>query len=367
MGPRCALPAPGIRRSRANSTLKTARTGVNLLVNRFKHIIAAASFLIAALPLPAFAMTLEGPVNHAVQLFDRGQFHEAEITLTDLQKREPGNAPVAYYLGRIALHQGHAERAMRHLYRAVTLNGDNAAYHYWLGRAYGELAKHANLFKRPYYATKTKDEFEKALAVDPKFIYARVALVMYTLKAPGFLGGSRQEAEQNAAIVAKQNPVAGYRAYGLIDEQDEKYSHAQKLYEKAISEAPDHPRPYRWLAGVYRLQRKYDKAFQIYKDRIRQPQSEWLARYDYAATALEAGQRLQEAEKMLRAYLLHGSAPEEPSVADAHRLLGEVLKKQGKPQQAATEFRRSRQALQGRPDARMALQAMRASAYAKQR
>jgi tetratricopeptide (TPR) repeat protein len=336
-------------------------------VNRFKHSIAVVSFLVAALPLPAFAMTLDGTVNHAVQLFDRGRFHEAEVGLNDLQKREPGSAPVAYYLGRIALHQGHAEKAMRHLYRAVTLDGDNAAYHYWLGRAYGELAKNANLFKRPYYATKTKDEFEQALAVDPKFVYARVALVMYTLKAPGFLGGSRQEAEQNAAIVAKQNPVAGYRAYGLIDEQDKNYAHAQKLYEKAISEAPDHPRPYRWLAGVYRLQRKYDKAFQVYKDRISQPQSDWVARYDYASTALEAGQHLPQAEKLLRAYLLRGSAPEEPSVADAHRLLGELLKKQGKLKQAEREFRRSRQALNGRPDAEVALRAMHTPAYPKQR
>lgn len=319
------------------------------------YLICFVLLLLSTLPVAGFGKTVSGPLARAIKLFEQGQFQTAQGDLKGILARDPNNAAAAYYFGRIALHEGDADSAMQHLFRAANLNADNAQYHYWLGRAYGELAKHANLFKRPYYAVKTKDEFKLALAKDPRNVFARVALVMYTLKAPGFLGGSRQEAEQNAAIVAKQNAVAGYRAYGLIDEQDENYAHAEMLYKKAVSAAPMSSRPYRWLAGVYRLQGQYDKAFKVYQQRI-QSHSDWFAHYAFAATALEAGQRLLQAEQLLRAYIRHGSAPEEPSLAEAHHLLGELLTHLGKRQEAQREFELAMNSSADRSYARSPLQ-----------
>ena len=300
-------------------------------------------------------------MNTAIQSFEQGRFMHALSGFFGLQDREPNNGLIAYYLGRIALHEGNIEVAADQLSRAVDLDHTNGNYHYWLGRAYGDLATHANIFKRAYYAKKTKEEFQKTLTLDPAHIFARVALVMYELRAPGFLGGSREQAEQNAAIAARHNAIAGYRAYGLIYEQDKDYERAIKIYEKAVADAPHNFRPYRWLAGAYRLQRKYDKAFQVYKLRINQPHPDWFAYYDFAATAVESGKQLQNAEYLLKAYITHGSSPEEPSISKAHQLLGEVLQKQRKKKEAAREFRAAREMTKEQTNATAMLSANRSS------
>jgi len=313
--------------------------------------------LFLAPPAAAAAPTLPPPLQKAVSLFEQGRFDAAQTRL----EGRTDSAVAAYYLGRIALRRFDPYQAVDLLSRAVKGDGDNADYHYWLGRAYGRLAKRANIFQRAYYAGKTKDEFQRAVTLDPHHLFARVALLMYDLKAPGFLGGSRKEAEHQAEVVARQNPVAGLRARGLIHEQDEHFGKALADYRRAAKMAPAHDRPHRWLAGLQRRLGHFDKAFAIYERRMERKNPDWAARVGYARTALAADEHLEQAERHLRAYIAHNPGPEQPARAEARFLLGKVLQKEGRLRPALEAFRTALREAPHHPKARDALEAVRAS------
>ena len=106
---------------------------------------------------------------------------------------------------------------------------DDAAAHYRRGVELGEAAEKANIFRRASLARQTRIEFEQAVALDPNFIDARVALVEYYLRAPHFLGGSEQKAIAQAHEIMKRDAAEGHRAFAQI------YEH-QKQHDKAVTE-----------------------------------------------------------------------------------------------------------------------------------
>src|SRR5690606_26237095 len=55
----------------------------------------------------------------------------------------------------------------------------------WAGRAYGRQAIEASLFTQPKWAGRTRDAWEKAVALDPELLDARFDLIQYYLQAPG--------------------------------------------------------------------------------------------------------------------------------------------------------------------------------------
>src|ERR1700736_2778507 len=75
------------------------------------------------------------------------------------------------------------------LQRAVAQDPNNAAAHFLLGVAYGNLAQKANVFRRTSLARHTRDELEHAVELDPNHLEARWGLVQYYALAPGYLGG----------------------------------------------------------------------------------------------------------------------------------------------------------------------------------
>lgn len=321
---------------------------------------ALLPFLLFA-AFPVHPQPQSGPLDGAREHFRAGRFDQAQDRLREVRRQGPDKAEAAYLLGRIALHRHREAKAADRLQEAVSLKEKEARYHYWLGRAYGERAKHTNIFQRAYYATQTKKQFEKALEADPGHLHARVALVMYTLRAPGFLGGSRQEAEAQTREVARRSRIAGLRCRGLLLEQVGKPRRALALYRKAVEEAPESHRPHRWLAGLLREMDRHEEAFAVYERRMGASSPDWAAYYEHARTALETGKNLERAEQALRTYLDHGSAPEYPARSDARFLLGQVLKEQGRGQEARAAFRRALRLAPDHPQADEAREHVKAS------
>lgn len=308
-------------------------------IGMMKRISRILPVFFALCLLPTTALAESDSLDRARTLFQAGDFDQARTQLAEVRSEAGDRTEALYYLGRIALHNHERAKAVDLLQKAVDKDSQQAAYHYWLGRAYGERAKHANVFQRAYFAGKTKEHFEKAVDADPDHIHARVALVMYTLRAPRVLGGSREEAETQAEAVAQRNRVAGLRARGLLHEQAGNPGKALALYRKATEIAPERDRPHRWLAGLLREQGRYEEALAVYEDRMNADQPDRAALYEFARTAEETGRRLTEAEESLQAYLEQGSAPEHPSRADALVMLGQVLEAQGRIGRARTALR----------------------------
>lgn len=320
-------------------------------LRRIRTLPAVALMLLA---LPAHS----DPLEEARSLFRDGQFAQAKTRLAAVDEGGPGRAESLYYRGRIALHNHERGRAVDLLDKAVSRQPDRADFHYWLGRAYGERARHANIFKRVYFALQTKDQFRKAVAADPDHLHSRVALVMYYLRAPGFMGGSREEAEHQVEEVARRNRVAGLLARGMLFEETDRPDRALALYRQATEQAPQHDRPYRWLGRLLREEGRYREAFAVYADRMQAEEPDWAAYYEFALTAYRSGQLLEQAQHRLRRYLDHGSAPEHPSRADALILLGQILEKQERTRQARMAFHDALEQAPHHPEAAEARAAM---------
>src|SRR2546426_11586234 len=70
--------------------------------------------------------------------------------------------------GRAAISRGDDDAAIEILERAVAQSPRSAEAHYYLANAYGSKAQNSGMFGAATYGSKVKDEFEKAVALDPK-------------------------------------------------------------------------------------------------------------------------------------------------------------------------------------------------------
>ncbi len=120
--------------------------------------------------------------------------------------------------GRSALDRGDPQTAVNLLQKVVAQNPRDAGTHYLLGVAYGYLAEKADIFRQASLARHTRDEFERAVRIDPDNLDARFALVEFYSMAPRFLGGSRQKALQQAEEIRKRDPKAGESAFAFLDD-----------------------------------------------------------------------------------------------------------------------------------------------------
>src|SRR5205085_11573945 len=94
------------------------------------------------------------------------------------------DAEALVVMGKIALAQNEAEKAQEYLLKAVELKPNSAAAHLWLGNAYGSEAQTASMFKQASLAGKTRDEFERAVELDPNYVDARLGLLDSYTMAP---------------------------------------------------------------------------------------------------------------------------------------------------------------------------------------
>ncbi|MGE0821325.1 MAG: tetratricopeptide repeat protein [Candidatus Binatia bacterium] len=118
-------------------------------------------------------------------------------------------APLLFARGQEALQAGQYETAVALLKEATELDATDATYHLWLGRAYGHQAEHAGSGEQFFLARQVRKNLEKAVALNPDLIEARLDLLSYYLQAPLLLGGGIEKAKAQAAEITKRDPHQG--------------------------------------------------------------------------------------------------------------------------------------------------------------
>src|ERR1043166_6384165 len=121
--------------------------------------------------------------------------------------QNPNDPEALKNAGVAAMTQGDADKAAGLFEKAVQLRPNVAEYHYLLGQAYGDQAQNASLFSKASLAGKCRDEFLKAVELDPNNINARFALIDYFTIAPSMMGGSEEKALQQAAEIRKRDAL----------------------------------------------------------------------------------------------------------------------------------------------------------------
>ena len=312
------------------------------------HVAVCALFSLVLLAVPIRGQSVE----QGIELYSASKFAEARVALLPYGERD---ASAAYYLGRIELEGNDADKAVEWFERAVRMNPKSSLYYDWLGRAYGTQAQHANRFRLPFLARKTKNAWETALALDPDNLDVRDDLIIYYTRVPGILGGNKEKAREMALEIKKRNPYRGsIAATSLCAADNDTLCIVRGLQEMMIT-YPDSAGVYAGLAVFYANQKQFDKAFAVLDERLRTRPNELRTLYQLGRTAALSGQNLDRGEQALKLVLANPTPESGPSPAGLHYRLGMIYEKKGAKELAREEYRTVLQLNPRHQDAQKAL------------
>jgi Tfp pilus assembly protein PilF len=247
--------------------------------------------------------------------------------------------PTLIEQGRAALGRGDSDAAIEILGKAVAQSPKSAEAHYWLGSAYGAKVQAGGMLAAAQYASNIKEEFEKAVALDPKYVDARYGLVQVYAGAPALMGGSYEKASEQAKEIKAIDPVLGHRAYAFIYSQQSKPDLAKQEYADAIREQPKSGKAHSYF-GQYlaSVEKNYSAAMAELETALKIDPKYMPALYHLGRIASLADSNLARGEEALKQYLAYTPKENEPTLASAHTFLGAVYEKEGKKAEAKQAY-----------------------------
>ncbi len=260
-------------------------------------------------------------VSKAEDLYGRTDY---QGSLTLLRSSGQSSAQVDYLAGKDHFMLGDYKKAAESFERAFALEPANSEYALWLGRSYGRRAETAMPLLAPKYAAKARGYFEKAVALDPRNDDALNDLFDYYLEAPGFLGGGYDKAEQVAKRIGALNPAQGLLAQAKLADRRKQFDTAEEKLRRAVQLAP------RQVERVLDLARHLARHGQISESEAAFDLAERIApdspkvAFARAQIYIEQRRNLDEAKTLLNQYLESSLTPDDPSRAQAEKLLKEA-------------------------------------------
>jgi tetratricopeptide (TPR) repeat protein len=262
-------------------------------------------------------------------------------------------------LGRDAYRAHKSAEAIRWFEQAVASNKDALAPHLWLGRAYVQALPQASFIKQPLLARRARQEFDRALEIDPRNVDAREDRAIYYMYAPSIAGGGMDKARAEAEVVRGLSSYRGALLRAQIELHDKQNAVAEAEYLGLVGAYPDSAAPFTSLVGLYQSEKRYADAFAAVDRRLAaKPHDDW-GTYSLGRTAALSGLRLDDGAAALRRYIAAGRFQPSASEAHAHYRLGMILELQHDAAGARAEYER---AVQGDPnlaDAKKALARLR--------
>ena len=257
-----------------------------------------STLLLSLITLSGFA---QSSINEGIQLFNDGNFSEAKTFFSNYIKSNKKNPEANFYLGRIYFSESEYEKATDYIEKAAKYDDTNSKYYMWLGHAFGRRTQQASKIRQPFLAKDSKNNYEKAIELDPNNIEARESAMEFYLQAPRFLGGGRDKAEEQANMISTIDEVAGFRAWGRVftyfDEDDQAYNN----YSTAIEIHPEEMEFYFMLFNYHFAEQDFESATEIAKKQLNYNDTT-------AVIYLNLGNALQRINKFDEAIIAYNNA-----------------------------------------------------------
>lgn len=259
----------------------------------------------------------------------------APLTLT----AQAGRA--AFDEGMRLMRADNPAAAERQFERAIRAEPNVGLYHLWLGNAVGQQTATANVVRQPFMARRIKAEFERAIELDPELLDARDGLIQFYLQAPGVMGGSEAKAREQQREIARRDAARGHIAMANIAWHARDTVNTERALMAAIAARPDSAVPVMSLAIRQHGWGRASQAFATLDGFLaRHPQHVGI-RYQYGRIAAVSGQNLAQGERHLRALIADTSwtpGGYAASRAATHARLGDILRHQGKRDEARAAY-----------------------------
>ncbi len=239
--------------------------------------------------------------------------------------------------GRTAYRNNDSERAVKLFQQVLALDDNNVDAHVWLGRTYATQVQTASIFRKPVVASRAIGEMDRAVALDPRNVEARVARTEYYMYAPGIAGGGIDKAKAEAAIAKRLDPFRGGFLVARVAERAKDLAAAEAEYRSLMVAFPDSSSPTAGLAGFFGNQQRWGDAFALIDAELSKAPSNPDMLYALGRAAALSGQRLEQGEAALRAYLGR-PLPHQGGDASAHWRLARILELRSDTQGAREEY-----------------------------
>jgi Flp pilus assembly protein TadD len=290
------------------------------------------AFTLLCSAVPVFA------ADSPKDLLAAGRVDEAIATLNTRLSAAPADSESANLLCRSYYAMGDWDRAEGPCRKAVALDPKVGRYHLWLGRVYGEKADHAGPISGLSLAGKIRDEFQRAVQLDPNKVEPRLDLAEFYTGAPGFVGGGTDKAREQGLIIGTSNPGREHWVYARIAEKKSNPALAEREYRQYIELSHNDAEAWLNLALFLRRQKRVDEMEQALIQASKSPMPKRDVLFESAQMLYRAERNYPFAIQLFQRYLSDGPVEAAPAFK-AHYLLGMLLEKQGDLAGAAQQYR----------------------------
>lgn len=158
------------------------------------------------------------------------KYAEVERATSSRLNTEPHNADALVARVDLILSQAQDSRyddAVTLAEQCISAHPQQSECHEALGNALGAKAMSSGIVSAIGYASRIRDAFKKAVALDPNNLDARFSLLQYYLQAPGIVGGGKDHAQELVAQTAKLHGDAARLMQARLDLADGAYAKAE--------------------------------------------------------------------------------------------------------------------------------------------
>lgn len=284
-------------------------------------ISRTVSKILAVVVLAATAFGQSADLDRVQKLYERTQYDSALQLLLPYSADTAQHGAVQFWIGKNYFMQGQFRKSADFFQKAIDLEPNKSEYFHWLGKAYGRLAESSNMFAAPGYATKTRQNFEKAVVLDQKNLEAINDLFEYYLDAPGFLGGGLDKASKLANMIGAVDPVEHHWALATIAERKKQFDTAEEHFRRAMEMAPKQMGRVIDLARFLSKQGKVQESDAVFEvaEKINPNDPRYL--WERANSYIRAKRNLDQAKVLLEKYMKAPLGPEDHPRAEAQKLL----------------------------------------------
>lgn len=277
--------------------------------------------LILLLLATATGLLADGGWKRAEELYQKTDYKASLVLLRDASASD---ATAHFLTGKNYFMLGEYKKATDAFQQAVALEPGNSEYVHWLGRTFGRRAETSSFFSAPMYASKARQYFERAVALDAANDEALNDLFDYYLQAPGFMGGGYDKAEEVAKRIAQRDEAEGHFAQAQLADKRKQFDTAEEQLRRAMELAP------RQVGRVLDLAKYQAKRGRYQESEAQFNKAEKLAPnspkvyFARAHTYIQQKRNLDRAKSLLIKYLHSELTPDDPPREQAEKLLRQV-------------------------------------------